>query len=119
VDQLTQRHVLLLDLVDEPGSIARYEAWHAAGAVPTAVVASIRTAGIAAMQIFRSGNRLVMVMEVTNAFDPTAKARADAADPDVIAWETLMDGFQQRLPWAAAGEKWVPAALIFDLAAQD
>ncbi|MBB3693298.1 L-rhamnose mutarotase [Sphingomonas sp. BK580] len=116
---MTQRHVLLLDLIDEPASIARYEAWHAAGAVPKAVVASIRTAGIAAMQIFRSGNRLVMVMDVTAAFDPAAKARADAADPDVVAWEALMDGFQQRLPWATAGEKWVEAPLIFDLAAQE
>ncbi|MBW6527043.1 L-rhamnose mutarotase [Sphingomonas sp. RHCKR7] len=116
---MTRRHVLLLDLVDEPDKIARYEAWHAAGAVPKPVVASIRAAGIAAMQIFRSGDRLVMVMDVTDAFDPATKARADAADPDVVAWETLMDGFQRRLPWAAAGEKWVPAALIFDLAAQD
>jgi L-rhamnose mutarotase len=118
VDQLTRRHVLLLDLVDQPESIARYEAWHAAGTVPRPVVASIRAAGIAAMQIFRSANRLVMVMDVTAAFDPAAKARADAADPDVVAWETLMDGFQQRLPWAASGEKWVEAGLIFDLAAQ-
>lgn len=108
----------MLDLVDEADAIARYEAWHAAGAVPAAVVASIRAAGISAMQIFRTGNRLAMLMEVSDAFDPAAKARADAADPDVVAWERLMDGFQQPLPWAAAGEKWTPATPIFDLAEQ-
>jgi len=26
--------------------------------------------------------------------------------------------FQQALPWAAAGQKWVPAEKIFDLADQ-
>lgn len=115
---MTDRHVLLLDLIDDPTSIARYEAWHAAGAVPAPVIASIRAAGIAAMQIFRSGNRLVMLMDVTDAFDPAAKARADASDSDVVAWERLMDDFQQRLPWAEPAQKWVPATLIFDLADQ-
>jgi L-rhamnose mutarotase len=112
------RHVLMLDLVDDPALIQRYEEWHAAGEVPVAVVASIRQAGIAAMQIFRSGPRLAMILDVTADFDPAAKAARDAADPDVQAWERLMDGFQQPLSSAKAGEKWTPAALIFDLAAQ-
>ena len=112
------RHVLMLDLVDDPALIQRYEEWHAAGAVPAAVVASIRQAGVAAMQIFRSGPRLVMILDVTAGFDPAAKAARDARDPDVQAWERLMDAFQQPLPWASTGEKWTPAALIFDLAAQ-
>lgn len=112
------RHLLMLDLVDDADAIARYEAWHAAGAVPAAVVASIRRAGVTTMQIFRSGTRLAMVMEVGEAFDPVAKAQADAADPDVVAWERLMGGFQQPLPWAEPGAKWTPAALIFDLADQ-
>ena len=112
------RHVLMLDLVDDPALIQRYEEWHAAGAVPPVVVASIRQAGVVAMQIFRTGPRLVMILDVTAWFDPAAKAARDARDPDVQAWERLMDGFQQPLPWAKAGEKWTPAALIFDLAAQ-
>ena len=36
------RHVLLVDIVDEPEATAAYEAFHAAGAVPAAIVASIR-----------------------------------------------------------------------------
>ena len=112
------RHLLMLDLVDDPAAIARYEAWHAAGAVPAPVVAGIRAADVTAMQIFRSGNRLARVMEVGEQFDPVAKAQADAADPDIAAWERLMDGFQRPLPWAAAGAKWTPATRIFDLADQ-
>ena len=113
------RHILILDLKDDPELIARYEAWHAAGAVPKAVVESIRNADINAMDIYRSGNRLVMVMETGPAFAPAAKAEADRSNPDVLAWEELMDQFQQRLPWAPEGLKWVEAERIFSLDEQD
>jgi len=33
----------------------------------------------------------------------------------VQAWETLRDSYQQRLPWSAAGEKWVLMEKIFEL----
>jgi len=110
-----QRHVLLLDLVDDPDAITRYEAWHAAGALPPAIGRSLRAAGVTAMDIYRSGARLVMVMETTDAFDPDAKAKADAADPDVQAWETLMASVQRPIPSAGAHEKWVATARIFSL----
>jgi L-rhamnose mutarotase len=109
------RHVLLLDLKDDPELIARYEAWHAAGAVPKPVVESIRAADIRAMEIYRSGNRLVMVMETGPNFDPAIKAEADRSNPDVVAWEELMSQFQQSLPHAGEGEKWIPARRIFSL----
>ena len=112
------QHILLLDLKDDPQSIADYEAWHAPGKVPEAVVQSIRSHGVTAMQIFRSGNRLVMVVDVDPAFDPAATSATDPVDPEVEAWETRMDKFQQRLPWAAPGQKWVPARQIFDLEEQ-
>jgi L-rhamnose mutarotase len=109
------RRVLFLDLKDDPELIARYEAWHAAGAVPEPVTASIRAADIRAMEIYRSGNRLAMVMETGPNFDPRAKSESDAANPDVVAWEELMSSFQQPLPWAGEGEKWLEARRIFAL----
>ncbi|WP_206245381.1 L-rhamnose mutarotase [Novosphingobium terrae] len=114
----TQRHILLLDLVDDPEAIARYEAWHAADALPPAIARSIRAADITAMEIYRSGTRLVMLMETGPGFDPLAKAQADAADPDVQAWEALMGTMQRPIPSAAAGEKWTEAQRIFALAEQ-
>ena len=114
----TQRHILLLDLVNDAQAIARYDDWHAAGALPPAIGQSIRAAGIAAMDIYRAGERLVMVMETAPGFDPVAKAAADAADPDVQAWETLMASVQRPIPAAAVGEKWVTAPRIFSLAEQ-
>jgi L-rhamnose mutarotase len=112
------RRCLILDLKDDPELIARYRAWHAPGAPPPPVIASIRASGIEEMEIFLSGNRLVMVMEVGPDFSPEAKAAADAADPDVRAWEDLMGAFQQPAPWAAPGEKWTSAERIFALSEQ-
>ena len=110
-----QRQVLLLDIVDDADAFARYEAWHAAGALPLAIGRSIRAAGITAMEIYRAGDRLVMVMETGAGFDPVAKAVADAADPDVQAWETLMASVQRPIPVAGPGEKWMAAKRIFSL----
>lgn len=109
--------VFILDLKDDPGLIAQYEDWHAPGKVPAAVVRSIRDSGISGMQIFRSGNRLVMVVDAGAEFE--AKRRGAASEPAVIAWEALMDRFQQRIPWAEDGQKWVPAKEIFSLDEQE
>ena len=114
----TERHVLLIDLVDDAEAIARYEAWHADGALPPEIGDSIRTAGIVAMDIYRSGNRLVMVMETDASFDPARKAAADAANPAVLAWERRMDSVQRPLPWATPGAKWTSSIHIFSLADQ-
>jgi L-rhamnose mutarotase len=110
-----QRHCLALDLKDDPDLIARYRAWHAPGGPPAAVAHAIRAAGIMDMEIYLTGNRLFMVMETGPDFSFEAKARADAADPDICAWEKLMWEFQQALPWAAPGEKWLRAERIFAL----
>jgi L-rhamnose mutarotase len=112
---MTDRRVLILDLKDDPELIADYERYHAPGGVPSAILESIRASGIEEMEIYRCGNRLVMLMTTSAQFDPEAKAAADAADPDVVAWEALMDRFQQRLPWAPASVKWMEADRIFAL----
>jgi L-rhamnose mutarotase len=114
----TRRLCYALDLKDDPALIARYRQWHAPGGPPPAINASIRAAGIETLEIFLTGNRLFMIMEVGEAFSEAAKAAADAADPQVQAWETLMWTFQQALPWAAPGEKWVACERIFALSEQ-
>ena len=107
------RYCLALDLKDDPSLIAAYEAHHQA--VWPEILTSIREAGILDMQIYRTGNRLFMIMELSDAFDAAAKSAADAANPKVMEWELLMDTFQQRLPWAEPGQKWVPMDCIFAL----
>ncbi|KQM87309.1 hypothetical protein ASE67_06210 [Sphingomonas sp. Leaf23] len=107
--------VLTLDLVDDAAAIAEYERWHVPGNVPAPVLAAIRAAGVQEMQIFRHGTRLVMTMTVAPDFDPGAKADADAADPEVAAWEARMGQFQRALPGAPDGSRWTPMTPIFAL----
>jgi L-rhamnose mutarotase len=113
---VNRRWCLALDLRDDPALIAEYCRLHER--IWPEIAASIHGAGIVAMEIWRTGNRLVMVMETDVRFDPQAKAMSDASDPKVQEWEQLMWRFQQPLPWAAAGQKWVPMERIFELERQ-
>jgi L-rhamnose mutarotase len=110
-----QRLIYALDLNDDPQLIADYEAWHRAGKIWPAIVESLRASGLLELEIYRTGTRLVLIIEAPDEFSPAEKARADAANPQVQAWEKLMDTFQRRLPWAAPGQKWVPMQRIFQL----
>lgn len=83
-----------------------------------AVTQSLRDAGIDSLEIYLCGNRLFMLIEADDTFSVENKARADAANEEVCAWERLMWNFQRRLPWAREGEKWLPARRIYDLNSQ-
>lgn len=108
-----RRYVLALDLVDDPNLIAEYEAYHRA--IWPEIQASIRDAAVDAMEIYRFGNRLFMLMEVTDDFSFERKAQMDAENPKVQEWEKLMWKYQQALPGAKPGEKWVIMDKIFEL----
>lgn len=107
------RYCLALDLKDDEKLIADYEAWHRN--VWPEILESITSSGIVAMQIYRVSNRLFMIMEVNETFSFEAKGKADATNPKVQEWETLMWNFQQPLPFAGPNEKWVLMNKIFEL----
>ena len=111
----TKRLCFSCDLKNDPAVIAEYKKHHAPGKVWPEITASIKEAGILDMQIFLTGNRLFMIMEVDETFDPDRKAQSDANNPIVQEWESLMWQFQQQLPWAKPGEKWVEMEQIFEL----
>ncbi|HEY0677642.1 MAG TPA: L-rhamnose mutarotase [Chitinophagaceae bacterium] len=110
-----QRYCLALDLVDDPILIAEYEQWHRPGKVWQEVRQSLVDSGIIDMEIYRTGNRLFMIIETDDTFSFERKAALDASDPKVQEWEQLMWKFQQPLPWAAKGGKWVLMDRIFVL----
>jgi L-rhamnose mutarotase len=110
---MTRRYCLALDLKDDAGLIAEYERFHRE--VWPEITQSILASGIEDMEIYRTGNRLFMVMEVSEGFSFEAKGEADQDDPQVAEWESLMWKFQQPLPWADPGEKWIRMERIFKL----
>ncbi|MDW3652575.1 MAG: L-rhamnose mutarotase [Bacteroidia bacterium] len=114
----SRKFSLCLDLKDNPELITQYKAYHAPGAIWPEIKESIYASGIESMEIFLSGNRLFMIMEVDEKFDFEEKSRLDAGNPKVQEWEELMWKFQQSLPWAKAGEKWILMEKIFDLSQQ-
>ncbi len=108
-----QRYCLALDLKADDRLIAEYEAWHRA--VWPEILASIRESGITTLEIYRVENRLFMILEAADDFSFEKKAAADAANPKVQEWETLMWKYQQALPSARPGEKWILCEKIFEL----
>lgn len=111
------RYLLALDLKNDPALIAEYERYHEA--VWPEVLQSLRDAGITNMEIYRVENRLVLVMDTTDDFSLARKADMDAANPVVQEWETLMWHYQEALPSAKPGQKWVPMKKVFQLKKTD
>ncbi|WP_080058571.1 L-rhamnose mutarotase [Spirosoma aerolatum] len=107
------RYCFALDLKEDPALIAEYEQYHER--LRPEIEASIRESGITDMEIYRIGNRLFMIMETDETFSFEAKAAADAANPKVQEWEALMWTYQQALPMAKPGEKWVLMNQLFKL----
>jgi L-rhamnose mutarotase len=105
------RYCFALDLKNDPALIVEYEKYHKD--VWPDIIASIKNSGIDQMEIYRAGNRLFMIMETNASFSLEKKKQADAANPIVQKWETLMSKFQQPLPYATQGEKWMLMDKIF------
>ena len=61
------------------------------------------------------GTRDGMIMEVDETFDFVKKANADATNPIVVKWEQMLWKYQQALPFAKEGEKWILMDQIFKL----
>lgn len=110
---MTKRYCLAVDLKDDKQLIAEYEAYHQK--VWPEIEKSIKDAGILEMEIYRTGNRLFMIMEVNSTFSFEKKGAADAANPVVQQWEELMWKYQQALPGSRPGEKWILMDKIFSI----
>ena len=109
----TKKYVLICDLKDEAELIKKYEELHRE--VWPEIIKSILEVGILNMEIFRTGNRLVMIIDTQPDFSFEMKAKADKENPKVQEWESLMQQYQQAIPSAKNGEKWTPMDKIFDL----
>ena len=110
---MSRRFCLTLDLKDDPKLIAEYKRCHEK--IWPEITESIKDSGIEDMEIYLLGTRMFMIMEVNDSFTFDKKTKADKRNPKVQEWEDLMWKFQQALPQAKRGEKWLRMERIFKL----
>jgi L-rhamnose mutarotase len=110
---MERRYCLTLDLKNDPALIAEYKRYHER--VWPEILQGIKNSGIQDMEIYLRGTRLFMIMEVNEQFSFEAKGKADESDPRTQEWEALMWKYQQALPGAKPGEKWLRMERIFKL----
>lgn len=108
-----QRHCLALDLIDDPVLMAEYKKYHEK--IWPEITASIKDAGIENLEIYCIENRLFMILEANDTFTFDKKAQMDTENQRVQDWEDLMWNYQQALPTAKEGEKWLLMDKIFEL----
>jgi L-rhamnose mutarotase len=107
-----KHYCLALDLKDDPQLIAEYENHHKQ--VSREILSSIKESGIERMQLYRAGNRMFMIIDAVDNFSFDKKQSMDQSNPRVQAWEALMWKYQQALPFARPGDKWVVMEKFFD-----
>jgi L-rhamnose mutarotase len=108
-----KRYTLALDLKDDPILIEKYKRYHKN--VWPEIEASILNSGIESLEIYLISNRLFMILEVNESFSFDKKSAMDINNSKVQEWETLMWKYQQALPCAKKGEKWMLMNKIYEL----
>jgi L-rhamnose mutarotase len=108
-------YCLALDLKDDPQLIEEYKKFHQLAHIWPEVVESIKTDGVLGEEIYLAGTRMVMVLRTTDEFSFEAKAEKLRSNPKMRAWEELMWKYQQAIPGAKPGEKWVMMEKIFEV----
>src|SRR6478752_8405665 len=78
-NKMSRRLCFALDLVNDPAKIAEYEQFHAPGGVWPEIVDDIAAQGIEGMEIWRTGDRMVMIATVADDYPsmPGIPARYD------------------------------------------
>jgi L-rhamnose mutarotase len=108
------RHILTVNLKDEPGVIDRYCRYH--HDVWPEVQDSLRQHGVERMDIHLLGRQLVMVLEMRDGLDYRVALQTHAASSTRVAeWERLMKSLQEPSPDARPGEWWAAMEPVFHL----
>jgi L-rhamnose mutarotase len=110
---MRRRYCLTLNLKDDPELIAEYRRYHQK--VWPEVISSLKSAGIEEAEIYLLGTRMFMILDVNENFSWEKWNAADRENPVVQQWEALMWRFQEPLPQAKPGEKWLLMERIFTL----
>ena len=106
-----KRYCQTLELVDDPGLIAKYCEIHAH--VWPEVIEGQREVGILDMQIFRRGTRLFMICDTVDGFDWEKDMARLSTLPRQAEWEAYVAQCQGSDPSLPSTEKWQLMERIF------
>lgn len=112
---LHKKYCFILDLKDDENSIAMYENYHRPGVIWPEIIDGIKQCGIVEMDIYRVGDRLVMILKTISDFDLERDFAKMATLPRQKEWAALMHSLQKKIPFAKPDEHWVLMTQIFKL----
>jgi L-rhamnose mutarotase len=112
------RHVLMVNLRDDPAAIDAYRAHHQR--VWPEVVESLRRSGVERMDIHLLGRTAVMVVDLADGLAlKQVFAAHQASSPRIVEWERLMKSLQEPSPEAGPGEWWAEMQPVFRMTVKE
>ena len=108
-----KRYAQTVMLRDDAEIIKKYEEYHANAWPET--IAGLKKCGIERMFIYRYNRRLFMFMETVDSFEPERDWPKYMEDPKAKEWDELMASFQETVPGAPEGSKWVDMKEVFKM----
>lgn len=109
------RFVQTLQLKDNPELIEAYIAQHSPQKMWREIIDGIKEVGIIEMELYISGNLLVMIVDTPDDFDWDAAMTKLASLPRQQEWETWNSQFQQCSPTDTSNQKWHMMKKFFHL----
>lgn len=104
--QPVKRYVQTMELKDDDELIARYREAHDKEHFWREINDGIRAVGILEMEIYITGNRIVMIVDAPLDFDWSAAMTRLATLPRQDEWEHYVAMFQQCAADATSDQKW-------------
>ncbi len=111
----TKRYVQTLDLKDDAEAIREYRRLHSEEFSWKEIRDGIREVGILEMEIYISGNHLVMIVDAAEDFDWDKAMDRLATLPRQAEWEDTVGKYQKSRPGATSNEKWTMMERMFHL----
>lgn len=109
------RFVQTLQLKDDKQLIEAYKLQHSPEQMWPEIIEGIRAVGIEEMEIYISGNQLVMIVDAPDDFNWDESMARLATLPRQQEWEELNARYQQCDPNATSDQKWQMMQRFFHL----
>lgn len=113
--QPVKRYCQFLEIEDNPELIELYRKIHSRDEAWPEILAGIREVGILEMELYITGNKVVMIVEAPLDFDWDKAMARLATLPRQAEWEAAVARLQGCSPDATSDQKWTMMERMFHL----